>query len=89
MPPDSLARSRQAELDSNVLCLQKVKASCLDTLICKGVEVLPLDLCAPTAELHVAAVKADNAFGGSGVDYMIHNAGKLSFPVSTHCWITA
>ena len=37
--------------------------------------MLPLDLCAPFAELHVAAAQADTAFGGAGVDYLVHNAG--------------
>ncbi|EIE23214.1 NAD(P)-binding protein [Coccomyxa subellipsoidea C-169] len=39
------------------------------------VEVLPLDVCAPFADLQGAAAKADDVFDGAGVDYFIHNAG--------------
>ena len=42
--------------------------------------VLPLDITAPTAELHGAAVAADNAFDGAGVDYLVHNAGQSRRP---------
>ena len=44
---------------------------------CAGAMVLPLDICSPTSQLHEAAVEADNAFDGAGVDYLIHNAGML------------
>ena len=46
------------------------------------VEVLPLDLCAPYAELHAAAVAADAAFDGAGVDYLVHNAGAWGVPAA-------
>lgn len=42
------------------------------------VEVLPLDMCAPFADLQKAAVRADDVFDGAGVDYLIHNAGSFS-----------
>lgn len=45
---------------------------------CAGVRVLALDLCAPASEMLEAAVEADNAFDGSGVDYLVHNAGRLA-----------
>ena len=45
---------------------------------CAGAMVLPLDICSPTSQLHEAAVEADNAFEGAGVDYLIHNAGMLT-----------
>ena len=37
--------------------------------------ILPFDLCGSYEELEKAAAAADSAFGGSGVDYLIHNAG--------------
>lgn len=37
--------------------------------------MLPVDLCAPFESLHEAAVAADAAFDGAGVDYLVHNAG--------------
>jgi NAD(P)-dependent dehydrogenase (short-subunit alcohol dehydrogenase family) len=54
--------------------LQSVAAEC-SSAYGSHVEVLPLDLCAPFTELHEAATKADTAFGGAGVDYLVHNAG--------------
>jgi short-subunit dehydrogenase len=53
--------------------LQAVKDQLSST--CKDIEVLPLDLCGPYAGLEAAAAAADAAFGGSGVDYLVHNAG--------------
>ncbi len=50
---------------------------------CAGAMVLPLDICSPTSQLHDAAVEADNAFDGAGVDYLIHNAGLLTV-LSSH-----
>ncbi|CAK0786872.1 hypothetical protein CVIRNUC_010086 [Coccomyxa viridis] len=55
--------------------LERVRAACNDQQGCGGAMVLPLDITAPTAELHGAAVAADNAFDGAGVDYLVHNAG--------------
>ena len=37
--------------------------------------VLPFDLKADFATLEAAAAEADTAFGGGGVDVLIHNAG--------------
>lgn len=37
--------------------------------------VVPFDLCAPYEELEKAAAAADAAFGGAGIDYLVHNAG--------------
>ena len=39
------------------------------------VMVLPFDICGSDAELLRAAQTADSAFSGSGIDYLIHNAG--------------
>ena len=44
---------------------------------CAGARVLPLDICSPAPQLHEAAMEADNAFDGAGVDYLVHNAGVL------------
>ena len=44
--------------------------------------MLPLDICSPAPQLHAAAMEADNAFDGAGVDYLVHNAGLL--PVWPH-----
>lgn len=38
--------------------------------------VVPFDLCAPYEELEKAAAAADAAFGGAGIDYLVHNAGE-------------
>ncbi len=46
-------------------------------------KLLPLDLCAPDSEMHEAAVKADNAFDGAGVDILVHNAGD-----ALHCLLS-
>jgi NAD(P)-dependent dehydrogenase (short-subunit alcohol dehydrogenase family) len=37
--------------------------------------VLPLDMTGPQAELESAAKAANEAFGGAGVDFLVHNAG--------------
>lgn len=57
--------------------LQQVGAACKEAYGTE-VEVLPLDMCAPFAELQSAAVRADDVFDGAGVDYLIHNAGLPS-----------
>lgn len=52
--------------------------------------VLPLDITAPITELHGAAVAADNAFDGAGVDYLVHNAGpptESSFRQQELCFL--
>ncbi|CAL8465292.1 g4827 [Coccomyxa elongata] len=54
--------------------LQQVGAACREAYGSE-VEVLPLDVCAAFSELHSAAVTADAAFEGAGIDYFIHNAG--------------
>ncbi len=55
--------------------LQQVGAACKEAYGTE-VEVLPLDVCAPFADLQGAAAKADDVFDGAGVDYLIHNAGS-------------
>ena len=60
-------------------CLQRVQVACLEQQSCAGVTLLPLDLCAPASQMHKAAVKADNAYDGAGVDYLVHNAGEASW----------
>uniref|UniRef100_A0A383WEJ1 Ketoreductase domain-containing protein n=1 Tax=Tetradesmus obliquus TaxID=3088 RepID=A0A383WEJ1_TETOB len=52
--------------------LQRVKEACLDP---SAVLVLPFDLLGPEADLAAAAAAADGAFGGAGIDFLIHNAG--------------
>ena len=64
------------DCDQFLLCVQRVQAACNDRQSCGGAMVLPLDITAPTAELHGAVVAADNAFDGAGVDYLVHNAGQ-------------
>jgi NAD(P)-dependent dehydrogenase (short-subunit alcohol dehydrogenase family) len=54
---------------------QAVQARCRAAAPGGKVEVLTLDLTAPYAELQAAAALADGAFGGAGVDYLVHNAG--------------
>jgi len=53
---------------------QRVKESCTGRYASDAL-VLPFDLSAPAAELEAVARGADAAFGGAGVDYLIHNAG--------------
>jgi hypothetical protein len=54
--------------------LQRVKESCTGEHASE-ILVLPFDLGGPAADLAAAARAADGAFGGAGVDYLIHNAG--------------
>lgn len=53
--------------------MQRVRASCVKP---PDVLVLPFDLMASSDKLQAAAKAADEAFGGAGVDYLIHNAGE-------------
>jgi NAD(P)-dependent dehydrogenase (short-subunit alcohol dehydrogenase family) len=55
---------------------QAVQARCRAAAPGAKVEVLTLDLTAPYAELQAAAALADGAFGGAGIDYLVHNAGR-------------
>jgi len=55
---------------------QAVQARCRAAAPGGKVEVLTLDLTAPYAELQAAAALADGAFGGAGIDYLVHNAGR-------------
>lgn len=55
--------------------LERVKA-CLG-LPDDRVVVLPFDLCSDYMELEKAAAAADQAFEGAGIDYLIHNAGRI------------
>jgi NAD(P)-dependent dehydrogenase (short-subunit alcohol dehydrogenase family) len=50
-----------------------VKDACPDPSV---VVVLPFDLLGAEADLQAAAQAADAAFGGAGVDFLIHNAGR-------------
>ncbi len=43
--------------------------------VTKDVLVLPLDLTGPFPALEQASQQADAAFGGQGVDFLVHNAG--------------
>jgi hypothetical protein len=52
---------------------QRVKAACKADPA--DVLVLPFDLLAPDADLEAAAAAADAAFGGAGIDFLVHNAG--------------
>ena len=58
---------------------QAVKAQCAARSGAEA-EVLPVDLTAPFEALHEAAVAADAAFDGAGVDYLVHNAGAADQP---------
>jgi NAD(P)-dependent dehydrogenase (short-subunit alcohol dehydrogenase family) len=62
-----------------------VKKACLQAAQQAGssiqVEVLPLDLTGPFQQLEAAAAAADSAFGGRGVDYLLHNAGRVRLEV--------
>lgn len=53
---------------------QRVKASCAGKHASEAL-LLPLDVTAPASDLEAAAAEADAAFGGAGVDFLIHNAG--------------
>ncbi|PNW86961.1 hypothetical protein CHLRE_02g103100v5 [Chlamydomonas reinhardtii] len=56
--------------------LQRVKDSLgLGAAANDRVTILPFDLLADYSELEKAAAAADAAFGGKGIDYLIHNAG--------------
>jgi NAD(P)-dependent dehydrogenase (short-subunit alcohol dehydrogenase family) len=55
--------------------LQRVKEACADP---SAVLVLPFDLLGSEADLQKAAQAADAAFGGAGIDYLIHNAGAAA-----------
>jgi NAD(P)-dependent dehydrogenase (short-subunit alcohol dehydrogenase family) len=63
--------------------LQAVKEACPDP---SAVLVLPFDLLGPEAGLEAAAQTADGAFGGAGIDYLIHNAGAAAQLQSSHHW---
>jgi hypothetical protein len=59
-----------------VRALQSVGRACEGVREGTQVEVLPLDLCGAFSELQEAAARADDAFEGAGVDYLMHNAGE-------------
>ena len=66
----------QRELHSSgKCCSQAVQARCREVAKGGKVEVLALDLTAPYSELQAAAALSDGAFGGAGIDYLVHNAG--------------
>lgn len=66
---------------------QAVKAACTEHVPEADVLLLPLDLVGPYEDLEQVAEAAFEAFGGQGVDYLVHNAGgrslyffELAFP---------
>lgn len=59
-------------------CPQDVKTSLSNVLPEEHIELLPLDLVGPYEQLEVAAQQAFAAFGGHGVDYVVHNAGEAT-----------
>lgn len=61
---------------------QAVSRACKEASEGAEVEVLPVDLCGPFSQLHEASVRADDAFEGAGVDYLVHNAGRSASPSS-------
>ncbi len=60
---------------------QAVQVHCREVAKDAKVEVQSLDITAPYAELQAAAALSDGAFGGAGIDYLVHNAGA---PTSAH-----
>lgn len=54
--------------------LKRVKAALVGAHASEAL-VLPLDVTAPPEALEAAAAAADAAFGGAGVDFLVHNAG--------------
>ncbi len=89
----SLAADQYCLADANsalrcICCVvnsQLVKASCQAAP--GDVLVLPFDLLGPAAQLESAAATANVAFGGNGIDYLIHNAGttqQLVFAPAEH-----
>ena len=59
---------------------QAVQARCRQVAQDAIVEVQTLDITSPYAELQAAAALADGAFGGAGIDYLVHNAGAPAWP---------
>lgn len=59
---------------------QRTLACCLRP---NDVLVLPFDLMDSAEKLEAAAKAADEAFGGAGVDFLIHNAGRRREPIRT------
>jgi NAD(P)-dependent dehydrogenase (short-subunit alcohol dehydrogenase family) len=57
-------------------CPQQTKATCRQP---QDVLVLPFDLLDSDDKLAAAARSADEAFGGAGVDYLVHMAGESSW----------
>ena len=53
----------------------RTQARCLAHLPDQAILLLPLDLVGPPEGLEAAARAAWAAFGGAGVDYLVHNAG--------------
>lgn len=52
---------------------QRTRASCPPP---SDVLVLPFDLMDSTQKLQEVARAADEAFGGAGIDFLVHNAGE-------------
>lgn len=65
---------------SPVCVWQAVQARCRQVAQDAVIEVQTLDLTSPYAELQAAAALADGAFGGAGIDYLVHNAGAPAWP---------
>lgn len=54
--------------------LERVKASLSGPNVPEGVVILPMDIAAGVEALQEVVKKAESAFDGAGVDYMVHNA---------------
>lgn len=73
----SVSCSKACELCCAVPCCvccveQRTQAGCRFP---DNVMILPFDLMDSTDKLQAAAKAADEAFGGAGIDFLIHNAG--------------
>ncbi|KAJ6839402.1 dehydrogenase/reductase SDR family member 7-like [Iris pallida] len=61
----------------NVAELERVKAEILGKNSSCEVEVLPMDLTTSEESLRESVQKAESYFSYAGVDYMVHNAGRI------------
>lgn len=57
--------------------LERVKASLSGSNVPEGVVILPMDITAGVEALKEVVKEANSAFGGVGVDYMVHNAAYI------------
>ncbi len=63
--------------------LKRVAESC--GTASENVLVLPFDLTGSDEQLAEAVSKANAAFGGAGVDYLVHNAGEATEAGTATC----